>query len=490
MKNKTIKHKAIMGFFWTLAEKFAAQGVSFVVSIILARLLTPDDYGIVAIITIFTSIANVFVKSGLGSALIQKKDADELDFSTVFIFNVLFSVGMYILIFLAAPWIGKYYKMPNLVPVLRVSAISLIINGINNVQQAYVSKKLKFKLFFYSTLVGTILSAIVGIIMAYSGFGVWALVTQQLLNSTVDTVILHFTIGWKPTRSFSFTRLKSMYSFGWKLLVSDLTTSVYTNLQGFVIGMKYSSEQLAYNNKGLQFPQILARNIDNSIQSVTFPVLSHVQDDKERFRALMYRGCSLSFYFICPMMIGMMCIARPMVVCLLTEKWIKVVPYLQLYCMTFLLRPIEATNLQALYALGRSDITLKLDVVKKAIGIMLLFLAIILFDDPVAICVTSVIGTIVATILNMVMIERLIQYKTSQQIMSMLPTLILSSVMGGGCIWIQNVLKFTSSVEELISQIVIGIFIYLVLSLIFKPKPFCYLLNYLKRYVLDRKKCS
>lgn len=488
MENKTIKNKAIVGFFWTLAEKFAAQGVSFVVSIILARLLTTDDYGIVAVITIFTSIANVFVKSGLGSALIQKKDADELDFSTVFIFNVLFSVGMYILMFLAAPWIGKYYKMPDLVSVLRVSAISLIINGINNVQQAYVSKKLKFKIFFYSTLVGTVLSAIVGIIMAYSGFGVWALVTQQLLNSIVDTVILYFTIDWKPTREFSFTRLRSMYSFGWKLLVSDLTSSVYTNLHGFIIGMKYSSEQLAYNNKGLQFPQILARNIDNSIQSVTFPVLSHVQDDKERFRALMYRGCSLSFYFICPMMVGMMCVAKPMVVCLLTEKWINVVPYLQLYCISFLLRPIEATNLQALYALGRSDITLKLDVIKKGIGILLLFLAVVLFDDPVIVCVTYVMCTILGTILNMVMVERLTQYKTSQQIMSMLPTLAISIVMGVGCVFIQNAFKFNSSVIELISPIVVGIIVYLVLSLIFKPEPFCYLINYLKRYVLDRKK--
>lgn len=486
--DEKIKHKAISGFFWTLAEKFAAQGVSFVVSIILARLLAPTDYGIVAFITIFTSIGNVFVKSGLGSALIQKKDADGLDFSTVFVFNVLFSILMYALLFFAAPWIGTFYQMSDLVPVFRVCALSLILNGVNNVQQAYVSKKLDFKRFFYSTLIGTVISAIVGIIMAYKGFGVWALVTQQLLNSTMDTVILHFTIEWKPSCKFSFARFKKMYKFGWKLLLADLASSVFDNLQGMVIGKKYSSEQLAYNNKGLQFPRLLAKNIDNSIQSVTFPVLAKVQDDTERFSGLMYRGCTLSFYFICPMMVGMMCVAEPMVLCLLTEKWLPTVPFLQLYCLSYLFRPIEATNLQALYALGRSDITLKLEIVKKTVGIVLLIFAVVLFDNPVAICIASVIGTFLNTILNMAMIEKLIQYKMSKQILNLLPTLLMSIIMGVLCAFVNVVYKFNSSLVLLVCQIVIGVISYFVLSLIFKPAPFRYLVNYIKNFRIDGKK--
>ena len=483
-----IKGKAVGGFFWTLAERFAAQGVSFIVSIILARLLLPDDYGIVAIVSIFTSIANVLVKSGLGSALIQKSDADSTDFSTVFYYNLVFSLFIYLLLFFGAPMIAEFYHIPLLIPVLRVNLLNLILYGLNNVQQAYVSKKLAFKQFFWSTIVGTIMSAVVGILMAYNGFGVWSLVTQQLLNSAIDTIILNITIGWNPGFVFSLSRLRDLLGFGWKLLLSDLLSSVYSNIQGFVIGKKYSAEQLAYYNKGNTFPQILVRNLDNSIQSVIYPVLSKAQNDKKRFIRYMYRGSTLSFFFICPMMIGMIVVAQPLVSMLLTEKWLSTVPYLQLYCITYLLRPIEATNLQAMYALGRSDITLKLELIKKIYGIGSLIIAITVFNSPVAICFSLVICTILNTLLNMSFVSKLIGYKVFDQIKSFGVTFALSLSMGVVCFFVGRMIVNMNTILRLIIPILTGMGYYTIGSALLKNEPFMYAVNMLQEKMKNRIK--
>lgn len=486
--SNTVKDKAIGGFLWTLAEKFLAQAVSFVVSIILARLLMPEDYGLVAIVTVFTSIADVLVKSGLGSALIQKKDVESIDYSTVFFFNVAFSVALYAVIYAFSPAIATYYNDRRLALVLRVAAIGLVLHGINNVQQAYVSKNLAFKKFFFSTLFGTLVSAIVGIVMAFSGFGVWALVTQQLTNALIDTVFLHFTIGWKPTKEFSFNRLKVMYKFGWKVLVSDFITAFYNNITALIIGRKYTNVDLAYYTKGETFPKIIARNLDNSIQSVTFPILSKSQDDHQAFKNLMYRGCTLSFFFICPMMLGMMCVAEPLVNVLLTEKWLPAVPFLQVHCLTYLLRPIEATNLQAIFALGRSDITLKLDVIKKAYGIGLLTASVVLFDSPLAICASLVVSTVLNVILNMSVMSKLVGYGVVDQVKSILSTLVCSIGMALCCIGVKFLLHdVLSSLPLMVLQIVVGMFMYICFACLLKVEAFGYTMNYVKGKLLKKR---
>ena len=486
--SKTLKNKAIGGFFWTLAEKFGAQGVSFVVSIILARLLTPEDYGIVALVTVFTSIANVFVKSGMGSALIQKKDADSLDFSTVFYFNIATSLILYVVLYLAAPTISAFYDSPQLTLVLRVCSISFVLNGINNVQQAYVSKHLEFKKFFLSTAFGTVLSAVVGIVMAYCGCGVWALVTQQLLNQVVDTLILHFTIAWKPKFEFSWTRFKGMYLFAYRLLATELLESLYNDLQSLIIGKKYSTEQLAFYNKGCSFPKILVRNLDNSIQSVAFPLLSNEQANKGRFAYIRHRACSLSFYFVCPMMVGMICVAEPLVKVLLTEKWLPSVPFLQLYCITYLLRPLATTNTQALYALGRSDVTLKLDLIHKIISVVLLVTAVFLFDGALAICGALVISIFVRTCLSMMTVAKLTDISVLEQVKSISGILFASAVMGAVCGGLGIVFTNVGDTLLLIIQIAVGCLTYLLLSIFLKLDSFEYILNYIKKDVLKRKR--
>lgn len=489
MASKVTREKAVGGFFWTLAEKFGAQGVSFIVSIILARLLTPDDYGIVAIVTIFTSIANVFVKSGMGSALIQKKDADDVDFSTVFYFNIASSILLYGVIFVGAPFVSRYYKNPALTAVLRICALSLILNGINNVQQAYVSKHLDFKKFFFSTSIGTVVSAVVGILMAYKGFGVWALVAQQLLNSLMDTVFLQLTIAWSPTLQFSFVRLKKMYRFGYKLLISDLSSSIYSNLQALVIGKRYSSADLAFYNKGSTFPHILARNLDNSVQSVTFSMLASEQDDHERFRHLMFRACTMSYFFIFPMLIGMFAVAKPLVLTLLSDKWLPCVPYMQLYCLVYSLRPLEATNLQAIYALGRSDITLKLDIIKKVYGIAALVVAVFLFDSVIAIGIALVICTVLNTLLNMIVISRLVHYSVLQQLRSVSGITLASLLMGVACFGLGFLLGNTlPAVVCLLIQTAAGIAVYLLFCVVFRLQAFRYAVNYIKIFLQKHKK--
>lgn len=361
----TNSSKVLSGLWWKMLERIGAQGIGFIISLLLARMLTPSDYGKISLITVFIAIANVFVVSGFGTSLIQKKDADNLDFSSVFYFNVFFSLIFYILIYFCAPIIANFYNDISLIQIIRVLAVSIIISGLNNVQRAYVSKTMQFKKFFYSTLIGTIISGIVGVFCAYEGYGVWAIVAQQLSNQIIDTIVLWFTVGWKPEKKFSITRLKGLFSFGWKLLVSGLLDTLYNNIYSLVIGKFYDSETLGLYNRGYQFPNIIMSNINGPIQSVLLPAMSEVQDNKERVKEMTRRSIVTSTFIIFPMMVGMAAVAEPMVRLLLTDKWIACVPYLQISCITLALWPIHTANLQAINAIGRSDIFLKLEIIKK-----------------------------------------------------------------------------------------------------------------------------
>ena len=328
-----LKGKAVSSLFWRFLERCGAQGVSFVVSIVLARLLAPEVYGLIALVTVFTAILQVFVDSGMANALIQKKDADDLDFSSVFFFNMFMCIALYLLLFFCAPLISSFYGNPELTPVIRVLGITLLISGVKNVQQAYVSRTLQFKRFFFATLGGTIGAAVIGIAMAYMGFGVWALVAQSLFNAAVDTMILWVTVRWRPRLQFSFARLKELLRYGWKLLASALLHTVYTNLRSLIIGKLYTAEDLAYYDKGQSFPTLIVSNINASIDSVLLPTMSGVQDDRDAVKAITRRSIVTSSYLMWPMMVGLAVVAKPLVVLLLTEKWLAAVPFLQINCL-------------------------------------------------------------------------------------------------------------------------------------------------------------
>lgn len=476
-KSDSMRKKALSNIMWRFAERCGAQGVSFVVSIVLARLLTPDVYGTVALVTVITTIMQVFVDSGLGSALIQKKEADDLEFSTVFYCNFSICIILYIIMFFSAPYIANFYYMPDLTALIRVISLTLIISGVKNVQQAYVSRNLMFKKFFYSTVGGTIFSAILGIAMAYTGYGAWALVAQQLSNAAIDTLILWITVPWRPKKMFSFTKLRGLFAYGWKLLISALIDTVYNNMRQLIIGKFYSSSDLAFYNKGRQFPNLIVTNINVSIDSVLLPVMSQNQDNTKRVKDMTRKAIRTSSYVMWPLMTGLAIIAEPLIILVLTDKWLPCVPYLRIFCFTYALWPIHTANLNAIKAMGRSDLFLKLEIIKKIIGIfsIIVTLPFGVFAIALGYMTTGPMGAIINAFPN----EKMLNYSFKEQFIDLLPFIFMSGIMGI-CIWPIQYLAFPGIIT-IILQVVLGGIIYMVESKVFHIDVFEKCLELLKK---------
>ena len=466
-------------FFWRLAERFGAQGVALVVSIILARLLVPEVYGTIALVTVFTQILNVFVDSGFGNALIQKKDADDLDFSTVFYFNVAVCFLLYAGVFLAAPWIARFYNDLALTPVVRVLSLTLIISGVKNVQQAYVSRTMQFKRFFFATLGGTIGAAVIGIAMAYFGFGVWALVAQQIFNATVDTLILWITVKWRPKWMFSWQRLKGLFSFGWKLLASSLLDTVYSDLRQLIIGKLYTSSDLAQYNRGKQLPDLLVNNIDTSINSVLLPAMSQVQDDSARVKSMTRRAMKTSTYVIAPIMMGLAFTAEFVIRLLLTEKWMPCVPFLRIFCITYMFYPVHTANLNAIKAMGRSDLFLKLEIVKKVVGLIVLLST--MWFGVMAMAYSLLFTSITSQIINSWPNQKLLDYSYPEQIRDILPGILLAVLMGC-CVYPIQWLGLPDAVTLLI-QVPLGAVIYIGVSAVLRLDSYKYVMKEIQPYL-------
>lgn len=469
--------KIVSNLIWRLSERFGAQLVSFIVSIILARLLLPEVYGMITMVTVFIAILQVFTDSGLGNALIQKKDADDLDFSTVFFCNIALGIVLYAILFVCAPYIGEFYKMPELTSIVRVLGVSLLIAGVRNVQQAYVSKHLLFKRFFFSTLIGTIGAAVLGITMAYYGFGVWALVAQQLFNSTLDTIILWCTVKWRPKKMFSFQRLKMLFSYGWKLLASSLLDTVYNNIRQMIIGKKYTSSDLAYYNKGEQFPSLIIVNINSSIDSVLFPVIAKEQSDIEQVKQITRKSLKTSSFVIWPIVFGMAACSDSIVRILLSEKWVACVPYLRIFCFTYGFWPIITANLNAIKALGRSDIFFKLEIIKKIVGLISILVS--LPFGPMAIAIAFFITMPFNALINSFPNKKLMKYTYWEQIVDVFPSIMLSFVMG--CVVYMIGLFSFHIVLKLLMQVIVGITIYILGAKLFKFESYSSILSLIRK---------
>lgn len=469
-------NKVINNFFWRFAERCGSQLVSFIVSIVLARLLSPDAYGTVAMVTVFTTILQVFVDSGLGAALIQKKDADNVDFSSVFYFNLCICTILYIGMFIAAPYIAAFYDDLSLTPIIRVLSLTLIIYGVKGIQQSYVSRHMIFKRFFFSTLGGISFSAIIGIVMAYAGFGVWALVAQQLSNAVMDTVILWITVKWHPTRAFSWIRLRGLLSFGWKLLVSSLLDTVYNNLRNLIIGKLYSSSDLAFYNQGDKFPKVIVNNINTSIDSVLLPTMSNVQENRQRIKNMTRRSIKTSTYIMAPLMIGLACCAEPLVRLVLTDKWLPCVPYLRIFCITNMFYPIHTANLNAIKAIGRSDLFLKLEIEKKIVGIGLLIST--MWSGVMAMAYSLLLNSVLSQIINSWPNRKLLRYGYLEQLKDIIPSILIAVCMGL-CIYFFEYLPLPD-VILLIVQVFVGALIYIGLSWLFHIEAFNYLFEIAK----------
>lgn len=481
MNNKTI----ISNFIWRFLERCGAQGVTLVVSIILARILDPSEYGTIALITVFITILQVFVDSGMGNALIQKKEADDLDFSSVFWFNLIMCVCLYLLMYFCAPLIAGFYKMPELTPIIRVLSLILIISGVKNVQQAYVSRNMLFKKFFFSTLGGTIGAALVGITMAYCGFGVWALVAQMLFNSFVDTVILWVTVKWRPIWAFSKERLKVLFSYGWKLLVSALIDTIYKDVRQLIIGKIYTKEDLAFYNQGQRFPKLIITNINSSIDSVLLPVMSGAQDDTTVIKQMTRRSIITSTYLIMPLMVGLAVCAKPLVSLILTEKWLYCVPFLRVFCVSYAFFPIHTANLNAIKAMGKSGLFLKLEIIKKIVSVTALVAT--MWISPLAMAYSLLATSVLGQIINAWPNKKLMNYSYLEQVKDMLPQILLSLGMGVLVYCIPPI--GASSFADLFVRVFVGVLVYWGGSKLFNIDGYKYLLNMLSG-LLKRKNIS
>ena len=472
----------LSNLIWRFMERCGSQLISFVVSVVLARLLAPELYGSIALVTVITSILQVFVDSGMANVLIQKKDTDDLDYSSVFYFNLVFCLVLYLGLFLAAPFIARVYEDSSLVPVIRVLGLTLVVSGVKNVQQAYVSKTMQFRRFFFATLGGTLFSAVVGISMAYMGYGIWALVMQQLLNAAVNTAILWLTVGWKPRLAFSFTRLAGLISYGWKLLVSALLDTVYNKLYQLVVGIVYSSADLAYYNKADQLPVLVVENINSSIDSVLLPVLSAEQDKRLVVREMTRRAIKMSTYVMMPMMAGLAACAEPLVRLLLTEKWLPCVPYMQIFCVCYAFYPLHTANLNAIKAMGRSDMFLYLELVKKAVGI--LALVITMYMGVFYMALSRIFTGVLSQLINAFPNKKLLDYPYLEQLKDMAPSILLSALMAAG-VYLLTFLGL-NDFATLALQLACGVALYVALSLLFRIDSFSYILSVIKN-ILHRR---
>ena len=470
------KISVFQNFLWRFAERCGAQLVTFIVSIVLARILSPEDYGQIALITVFTTIMQVFVDSGLGTALIQKKDADDLDFSSVFYFNFVICLILYAVMFVAAPFIAGFYNNSSLTPIIRVISLTIVISGVKGIQQSYVSRNMLFKRFFYSTLSGTVFSAFLGIALAYAGFGVWAIVAQQLSNTTIDTLILWLTVKWRPKKKFSWERLTGLLSFGWKMLASGLLDTVYNNIRSLIIGRMYSSSDLAFYNQGKQFPNVIVSNINTSIDSILLPAMANVQDEWERVKSMTRRSIKTSTYIMAPLMMGLAFCAEPIVSLVLTDKWLPCVPFLRIFCITYMFYPIHTANLNAIKAMGRSDLFLKLEIAKKIVGMALLLST--MWFGVMAMAYSLLISSVLSQIINSWPNRKLLNYRYLDQLKDILPGIVLAIFMGC-CVNLVGLLHLSNTVTLLI-QIPMGAAIYIGASAAIHLESYDYLMGMIR----------
>lgn len=473
------------GLFWKLMERFGVQASQFVLQIILARLLDPEHYGVLSMMIIFTTLANVFIQRGFNTSLIQNKDVTEDDYSSVFWVTMLIAAFLYVVLFISAPFIADFYDMPDLVLPFRVLCLVLFPGALNSIQLAKISRKMDFKKVFRSNVAAILVSGIVGIILAFMGAGLWALVAQNFLNVAVACVVMCFTVKWRPKLLCDLNRIKVLFSYGWKLLVSSLLDTLYQDLRSLVIGKKYNSGTLGYYNRGKQFPQFIINAVNTSVQSVMLPAMSAEQENKSKIKNMMRSSITISSYIICPIMAGLAGVAEPLVRIILTDKWLPCVPYMQIYCFTLAFIPVHSCNLQAINAMGRSDIFLKLEIIKKAYGLIALIVATLCFQSPIAIALSGLFNTLISFFVNASPNKKLVDYSYLEQIRDVVPVFIATIIMFLSVLSV-SLLKL-SPFFTITIQIGVGIAVYLLISVVFSLAPFNLILKLIKDFLKSKK---
>ena len=448
------------------SEQLMVKITSLIVSIVLARILDVTDFGIIAILTIFINISSAVIEGGLSTSLIQKKEVNEIDYSTVFYTSLGLAILLYGILFFSSNFIADQYDDYALALYLKVIGIILFATPFNTVQFGYVYRHMLFKKLFLATLAASVISGVIGIIMANNGFRAWALVMQTILNSIITVIMLLVLVKWKPKLLFSKEKLKEHFSYGWKLLASSLLETLYNEMRSLIIGSKYSANDLAYYNRGDTYPKAVMTSLNTSIQTVMLPVLSAEQDNKERFKEVLRKSINLSSFVVFPAMAGLAAASESFVKIILTNKWIECVPYLQLACVIYAVQPITSCNLQAVKAIGRSDLYLTLDIIKIGLGLLSLIISAVAFKTPMAIAAVSAIYAPIQLMINIIPNKKLLDYSIQEQIQDIAVPFIMSVIM----FIVVHTIGFLNIrlLTKFLLQIVVGVCIYICLGIVFR----------------------
>ena len=478
MDTASLRGKTFKGVFWKFFERSFAQMVSLLVSIILARILDPDNYVLISIVTIFFTFANAIISGGLSTALIQKKDADQKDYSSVFWVSSAIALLIYAILSLAAPLIADLYGRGDLVAVIRVMGVVLIINNAKSVFGAYISSHLMFRRAFYVIITSSIISAIVGITMALKGYGVWALVFQQISAGVVDLVLFALITRLRILFYVSLARVKQLFKYGSGIFAATIIGVIYEEISPLIIGLKFESSHLSFYDKGKSFPSLINSACNDTLMAVLFPVMTKVQDDLGKVLALTRRFIKTSSFLVFPLMMGFFCVADTFVSVILTDKWMPATIYIRIFAMNYLLNFVQMGNLQAIKAIGRSDIIFKLECIKKTIYTIVLFVFILFAKSPVVIALAAVVNVVIATLINTRPNRKLIGYSYADQIRDVLPNFLLSLLMGVVVV----LLGFVPIAKPLllVVQVLGGAMTYGLLAILLKNESFFYMFDLVK----------
>lgn len=473
---ESLRKKTLYGMSWSFAENFSLQGIQFVIGVLLARVLSPSDYGMVGMLAIFTAISQTLINSGFSTAIVRKTDRTQTDLSTAFWFNIGVGIVLYFILFFSGPLIARFYNVPLLADLIKVTAITLIFNSLCIVQQALFTIKMDFKTQAKISVSSSLTTGIIGVAMAYNGFGVWSIVWPGVFGGALRCILLWVFSKWRPDKIFSTASFKDLFSFGSKLLLSGLIDTTYNNIYPIVIGKKFSATDLGYYTRADGYSQLPATTITNVMQRVTFPMLCEIQNDMSRLEHVYRQLLRLSAFVVFPAMVGLAALAEPLIRFMITDKWLMCVPYLQILCFSLMWYPIHAINLNLLQVKGRSDLFLKLEIIKKMIGVLTIIIAV-----PFGImwmCIGRIITSILCLAVNTYYTGKLIHVGFIKQMGDLLPIMLLSLFNGA------IVLGITYFIDNIALQVVIGlvtgIVVYTATAYLLKFKELDFILETLK----------
>jgi teichuronic acid exporter len=465
----SLKQKTISGLFWSFSDNMVSYILNFIIGIILARILVPSEFGIIGMITVFIAVSQSLIDSGFGQALIRKKDASDTDYSTVFYFNLVVGVCLYLILFLSAGPISRFYSEPILIPIIKVFGINIIINSFSVIQRTILIKKVNFKLQTKITFLSSLISGSIGIAMAYKGFGVWSLVWRNIINNSLQSLFLWIFNRWFPSRVFSINSFREMFAFGSKVLVTGLIDTLYKNIYLVVIGKFFTSGDLGYYTRADQFSKLPSQNITHSVQKVSYPVLATLQDDKEKLKAGYKKLITNTMYITFILMLGMAAVAKPMILTLVGEKWLPSVIYLQLLCFSGMLYPLQSLNLNMLNVQGRSDLFLNLEIVKKLLSVPVIVIGI--FAGLKVMIIGMVMFSFIAYYINSYYSGKLINYSVKEQFMDILPSFI-TALLVAVIIYIPSVIFTIKPLLLFTGQLISGLILFILFSWLFKLESY------------------